>query len=127
MKKKYVAYIGQAFTLEWYFSAAGKSCALEYFQNLPAGRQNKILHCFMLLGEVGKIHNKEKFCYEGDQIFAIKASEDRFLCFFFLESKIIITNAYQKQSMKMPQGEKQRSLRSKTDYIKRCKEGRYYD
>lgn len=127
MKKNYVAYFGRVFTLEWYFTTAQKSDALEYFQALPESRRNKIFHMFALLGDIGKIYNKEKFCYEDDQIFAIKASEDRFLCFFFMDSKVIITNAYQKQTRKMPAGEKQRALRAKIDYIKRFQEGSYYE
>jgi hypothetical protein len=80
-----------------------------------------------MMGDVGKIINKEKFNYEGDQIFCFKPVPDRFLCFFFEGSKIIITNAYKKQTQKMPVREKERALKAKDDYIKRCKSGDYYD
>lgn len=82
---------------------------------------------FFLLGDIGKIFNEEKFRNEGDQIYAIKASADRFLCFFFDGSKLIITNAYEKKTAKMPQKEKQRALKAKADYTKRFKDGNYYD
>lgn len=127
MKKEYAIHVGTEFTLEWYFNEAGKSEVFEYVRNLPQSRQKKIVHIFTLLGELGALHNKEKFRYEGDQIFAIKASEDRLLCFFYVDAKIIITNAYQKQSMRMPVREKERASRARADYIRRCEKGIYYE
>jgi phage-related protein len=126
MKEKLVAYRGKRLTLEWYLDAQEKSEALEYFIKLTRDRQRKIIHLFYLLGDIGKIFNEEKFRNEGDQIYAFKASADRFLCFFFNGSKVIITNAYEKKTAKMPPKEKQRALRAKMDYTKRCKDGNYY-
>jgi phage-related protein len=65
--------------------------------------------------------------HEGDKIFAFKPVPDRFLCFFYEGGKIILTNAYEKKSPKMPATEKSKALRAMADYIKRCKEGNYYD
>lgn len=50
-----------------------------------------------------------------------------FLCFFFDGAKVIITNAYEKKSAKMPQREKLKALNAKKDYIKRCKQEEYYE
>jgi phage-related protein len=127
MKKQFVAYQGDAFTIEWYFDDRGKSDALEYFQALPLSRQKKAIHLFYLLGDIGKIFNEEKFRYEGDQVYALKPSPDRFLCFFFEGSKLVITHGYEKKSAKMPAKEKTKALKIKKDYIKRCKGGQYYD
>lgn len=127
MKEKLIAYRGKVFTLEWYFNDKEKSEALEFFVDLARDRQKKIVHLFLLLGDVGKIFNEEKFRSEGDQIYALKTSDDRFLCFFFDGAKVIITNAYKKKTAKMPQKEKQRALKAKADYTKRCKDGEYYD
>lgn len=127
MKKNCIVHKGDEFTIEWYFNDRGKSAALDYFLELPAERKKKLTHLFYLLGSMGKLNNIEKFRYEGDQIYAIKPSSDRFLCFFFDCAKIIVTNAYEKKSDKMPAGEKQKALKAKDDYIKRCKKGTYYD
>ena len=124
---KYIAYKGTEFTIEWYFNSRDKSEALAYFEALPPDRKKKLAHLFYLLGDIGKIFNEEKFRYEGNQIYALKSSEDRFLCFFFDGSKIIVTNAYEKKSAKMPFREKERALKAKNDYIKRRKGGNYYD
>ncbi len=127
MKEKFIVHEGEEFTIEWYFDSRGKSNAFEYFQDLTFNRKKKAAYLFELLGETGKVFNKEKFRYEGDQIYAIKPSPDRFLCFFFDGGKIIVTNAYEKKSAKMPVKEKQKALKAKEDYKKRIKAGKYYD
>lgn len=126
MKREFVVYRGKFLTIEWYFDAQGRSAALAYFEDLPSDRQKRIDHLFKVLGDFGKIFNLEKFRYEGDQIYALKAAEDRFLCFFFSGSKVIITNAYEKKSMKMPVREKQKALLYKAAYRERCQKGVYY-
>src|ERR1700722_16350483 len=110
MKKEFIAYEGEQFTVEWYFDKRGRSEVLKYFQNLPPDRAKKASRLITVIAQMGKIFNEEKFRYEGDQIYAIKPSEDRFLCFFYRGSKIIITNAYEKKSNKMPVKEKERAL-----------------
>lgn len=126
MNKNFIAYKGQKLTLEWYFSTQGKSEVLEYFENLTQDRQKKLIHLFLLLGDSGKIFNKEKFLHEGDQIYALKTSDDRLLCFFFDGAKVIITNAYEKKTKKMPPREKERALKAKADYAKRIRDRNYY-
>lgn len=127
MKKQIIAYEGREYLIEWYFSDKGKSEAFAYFESLPGDRQKKFAHLLMLLGDSGKIFNQEKFRHEGDQIYVFKPSPDRFFCFFFDGAKVIVTNAYEKKSAKMPPKEKEKALRSKEDYAKRVKKGTYYD
>ena len=127
MKKQFIAYPGNKFTVEWYFDERGRSSALEYYKELPLERKKKLFSLLRLLGDIGKISNKEKFRYEGNKIYALKPTPDRFLCFFFDGARIIITNAYEKKRAKMPAKEKQRALKAKDDYIERYKGGTYYD
>ena len=127
MKKKLVVYRGKKLRLEWFFDDRGKSVSLEYYAQLTIDRKKKIAHLFTLLGDNGKIFNEEKFRNEGDQIYALKTSTDRFLCFFFYEAKVIITNGYEKKAKKIPTREKRRALKIKANYIKRCNDGDYYD
>jgi len=127
MKKELIAYEGNEYTIEWYFNDRGKSEALGYFESLPNDRKKKFVHLLTLLGDSGKIFNQEKFRYEGDQIYVFKPSPDRFFCFFFDSAKVIVTNAYEKKSAKMPPKEKDKALKVKENYIKRVKEGTYYD
>lgn len=125
-KEDFIVYDGEQFTIEWYFNERGHSSAMEYYESLDRLRKDKIFHLIQVLGDRGKIFNIEKFRYEGDQIFAIKPVPDRFLCFFFDGAKVIVTNAYEKKSQKMPQREKNRALEAKADYVKRCERGAYY-
>ena len=127
MKKKIIAYEGKEYIIEWYFNDKGKSESLAYFKDLSSDRQKKFARLLLLLGDSGKIFNLEKFRYEGDQIYVFKPSPDRFFCFFFDGSKVIITNAYEKKSAKMPSKEKEKALKAKENYIIRVKKGTYYE
>jgi phage-related protein len=127
MKKNYIAYDGEKFIVEWYFDNRGKSPALEYFQELSQNQKENLLYLFYMLADTGKIRSEEKFRNEGDQVYAFKPIPDRFLCFFYQGGKVIVTNAYEKKKDKMPPREKDKALRAKEDYIKRCLQGIYYE
>ena len=79
------------------------------------------------MGEAGEIKDKTKFMYEGDKIYAFKPQPDRFLCFFFSDKKIILTNAFRKKQQKLPENEKNKALKSKNDYVIRLQRGDYYE
>jgi hypothetical protein len=127
MKKEYIAYQDEEYTIEWYFDINGKSQALEYFEGLEIPRKVKVIYLFKVMALTGTINNIEKFRNEGNEIYAFKPQPDRFLCFFFEGKKIIITNAFEKRQDKLPPNEKKKALAFKEDYIKRCKIGEYYD
>jgi phage-related protein len=127
MTKEFIAYQGVEYTIEWYFDAGGKSLAQEYFDELEKNRQKKVFNLFRLMAEGGKVFNTEKFRYEGDQVYAFKPVPDRFLCFFFSGSKIIVTNAFEKKTDKLPVKEKERALKYRDDYMTRTKKGAYYE
>lgn len=127
MKKEFIAYEGDEFTIEWYFDAKGKSPARDYYEKLSKSQKQKLEFLFRMLGDSGKIRSKEKFRSEDDQIYAFKPMPDRFLCFFYQGGKVIVTNAFVKKQDKMPAREKNKALLLQDDYIKRCKRGTYYD
>jgi len=125
--KKYIAYKGKKFIIEWFFDSKGKSKVKEYFLELDEDQQDKLLHLFLIMGNQGQIKNITKFNFEGDGIYAFKPKPDRFLCFFFEGNKIIVTNAFIKRQQKLPMNEKARALRIKENYLKRVEEGKYYE
>lgn len=127
MNKEFIVFQGTKFTIEWYFNENNKSEAFEYFEELTPDRKKKAFHLFKILGNAGKLFNEEKFRYEEDQIYAFKPTPDRFLCFFFDGSKIIITNAYEKKTKKMLPREKHKAVKAKDDYTIRNRRGTYYD
>ena len=79
-----------------------------------------------MMADFGKIFDKTKFRNEGGQIYAFKPQPDRFLCFFYIGKKRIITNAFEKKTNKLPLQENQKSLQYKQNYERRIANGEYY-
>jgi phage-related protein len=126
-QKEFIAFKGKEFTIEWYFDSKDKSASLDYFEALDDKNQIKLLQLFELMGNTGQIKNKEKFNNEGDKIYAFKPQPHRFLCFFFTDKKIIVTNAFHKKTDKLPKNEKDKALKIKEDYETKVKRGNYYE
>jgi len=127
MNKEHIAYSGKKFTIEWYHNARGQSAAQEYYNSLTMQERIKTLQLFKRMGDVGEIKDTTKFNYEGEHVYAFKPKPDRFLCFFYVGKKIIVTNAFRKKKQKLPENEKMRAIKSKSDYEIRVKKGKYYD
>jgi phage-related protein len=127
MRREYIAYMGAAFTIEWYFDSKGVSQAFDYYKSLNTEERIKLLRLLKRIGDVGEIKDKTKFNFEGDKIYAFKPIPQRFLCFFFTGKKIILTNAFCKKQPKLPRNEKEKALKYKIDYEKRVDNGGYYE
>lgn len=54
IEKEYVAFKGQEFQIEWYYSPAGDSQSLNYFSSLSPTDRRKVLVLFKMMGETGK-------------------------------------------------------------------------
>ena len=121
-KETCVIYIGQCFTLEWYYDINGFSQAYEYFISITADQRRKFLILVKRMGDFGKISDKTKFRNEEDKIFEFKPQPDRYLCFFIKGKKIIVTNAFRKKTDKLPKEEKMKSLKYRQDYLDRNRE-----
>ena len=126
-EKEYIAYRGSAYTIEWYFDESGQSQALEYLMALSPDMQKKVFYLFKRIGDFGKISDITKFRNEGDKIYAFKPQPDRFLSFFVQDKTIIVTNAFRKKSDKLPETEKAKAVKNRDNYLKRLKEGTYYE
>lgn len=125
-KNNCTAYIGNFFTIEWYFDEKGKSHSYEYYEGLSDLQKRKLLVLFKQIGDFGKIHDITKFNFEGDSIFAFKPQPDRFLSFFVKDKKIIVANGFHKKTQKLPADEKTKAIKYRNDYLKRIEEGTYY-
>jgi len=125
--RELIAYEGRKFTIEWYWDDSGYSQPLEYAEALDDADRKKLAALLMVMGDIGQLRNKQKFRYEGDKIYAFKPQPHRFLAFFFVGGKVIITNAFVKKSDKLPPGEKDRALKCMRDYEQRVKAGSYYE
>ena len=121
------AYEGEKFIIEWFYDERGYSQSFEYYEELSDTQQRKLLMLFNRIGDFGKINDKTKFRYEGDDIFAFKPTPDRFLSFFVKGSRIIVSHAFKKKSDKLPPKEKVKAVEYRKNYLKRNKENRYYE
>lgn len=126
MKKEFIVYRGTEYTIEWYYNQRGKSQAKEYFEDLDRERKLEAFELFKVMAMIGKILNITKFRHEGDGIYAFKPKPNRFLCFFYSDKKIIITNGFEKKQNKLSPIEKKKALNCQKDYKARIKEGVYY-
>jgi phage-related protein len=79
------------------------------------------------MGDFGKISDITKFRNEGDKIFAFKPQPDRFLSFFYIGKKVVVTNAFRKKTQKLPEKEKYLALQRMNSYDSRVNSGDYYD
>ena len=125
--KEFIAYQGEALTVEWFFDENGNSDSLKYFESLSDIQKRKTLMLFKRMGDFGKISDITKFRNEGDKIFAFKPQPERFLSFFYVGKKIVVTNAFRKKSQKLPEKEKNLALQRMNSYDARVGSGDYYD
>lgn len=121
-----IAYRGSEFTIEWYFNEQKISQAFEYYSTLTDTERRRVLMLFKRMGDFGKISDTTKFRNEGDKIYAFKPQPHRFLSFFIKGRTIIVTNAFQKKSDKLPLNEKKRAMDFRMDYLSRTERGTYY-
>ena len=109
-------YKGDFYIVEWYFDDDGYSQAYEYFLKTSSLQKRKFLILVKKMADFGIIYDTSKFRNEGDSIYAFKPQPDRYLCFFFIVKKIIVTNAYYKKSDKLPSSEKNTALKNMAAY-----------
>ncbi|PJZ51556.1 type II toxin-antitoxin system RelE/ParE family toxin [Leptospira adleri] len=100
---------------------------MEFFESLTIDEQDDFLVLVKKMGDSGKIFNEQKFRNEGDKIFAFKPKPNRFLCFFAVGKKIIVTNGFPKRQDKLPANEKDRAKALRKDYLERIDAGTYYE
>ena len=112
-------YSGSKFTLEWYYDKNGKSVAYEYFLDASEELQDKFFVLAKKMAELGKIFDIAKFRNEGDGIYAFKPQPDRYLSFFTIGKKIIVTNGFRKKTDKLPKNEKDLAIKYRQDYMER--------
>lgn len=124
--KEFIAYEGEALTVEWFFDEKGKSDALDFFEALSNTQKRKTLMLFKRIGDFGKISDITKFRNEGEKIFAFKPQPERFLSFFYAGKKIVVTNGFRKKAQKLPRKEKNLALNRMKNYDSRVKSGDYY-
>ncbi|MCX5797088.1 MAG: hypothetical protein NTY77_16470 [Elusimicrobia bacterium] len=127
-------YEGPCFAVEWYYTENGRLPTLEYYRRLAEAEQHKLKllvkyladnpHGTQLPVTMYRIEDRE------NKIFAFKPRAERFFNFMTEGSLAIITNAYHKHAQKMTKQDMEGlrlACRYRQDYIRRVKEGTYYE
>jgi phage-related protein len=122
--KSCVIYIGEKFSIEWYYDKNGKSVAYDYFMESTEELQDKFFVLVKKMADLGKIYDITKFRNEGDGIYAFKPQPDRYLSFFTDGKKIIVTNGFKKKTEKLPKNEKNLAIKYRQDYLERKSGGK---
>ena len=125
---------GRYFTAEWYYSFDAGLPALDYYNDLSELDQDRFDDVIRYLCESkpGIILPKTYYRIEdhAHQIYALKPRDERFFNFMTVDAKVIITNAYHKHSQQMTKVDRESlkiAVRCKQDYLRRVKEGTYYE
>ena len=123
MKPSKSAYKGEIFSIEFFVAGDGSCPAEEWLESQSPKMQQKFAALFVMMGNVGKIFNEQKFKHltGTDQLFEFKADQGRVLCFFFVGKRVILTHGFSKKSDKTPKGEIDRAEKTKTEFISRSK------
>ena len=127
-------YKGRYFAAEWYCTADGSFPAFEYYNSLADVDQDRFDDMIRYLCETkhGNLLPKTLYRIEDHEhkIYALKPRDERFFNFMTVGNKVIITNAYHKHSQQMTKMDMEclkTAVRYKQDYLRRIKEGTYYE
>ena len=118
-KKESIIYKGEYYTVEWFYDDDGYSQPYEFFLKSSDVAKRKFLMLVKRIADFGRIVDKTKFRNEGDDIYAFKPQPERYLCFFVIGKRIIVTNAFQKKSNKLPQSEKDIAMKNRAVFYER--------
>lgn len=126
--EEYIFYRGRRFQVEFYYSKEGQIPAKEYFDDMALPVQVKLAVLVKYIAEEGRLFDITKFRIvdQAERIYEFKPLEHRFFNFFYKGRKIIITNAYRKQSQKLDKKELAKAIKMKRDYEQRLIGGSYY-
>jgi hypothetical protein len=124
----YIFYRGRRFQVEFYYSLEGRLPAKEYLEAAGLQLQVKLAVLVKYIAEEGRLFDITKFRIvdQAERMYEFKPLEHRFFNFFSSGRRIIITNAYRKQSQKLDKKELAKAVRMKRDYEQRVKGGCYY-
>lgn len=116
LKNSCLIYKETFFAIEWFYDENGYSQPYEYFLKVSDVQKRKFLLLVKKMDDFGKIIAKTKFRKEEDKIYAFKPQPDRYLCFFKVGKKLIVTNAFRKQGDKIPAQEKTLAVNTMNKY-----------
>ena len=115
--RRIVAYAGSAFTVAFAITNNGSPGYEFYISSvLKDSDRAKLLHLFKLIGEKGRISNKEHFKkIDATDFFEFKNFQIRMPCYFLPNKILVITHGFIKKTGKIPKSELDRAERIKQE------------
>lgn len=109
----FLIYKGDHYFVYFHAENSSLSNVYEYYQKCDMPTRANLLYLVKRLADHGRIYDTTKFRIENKQnkIYALKARQHRFFCFFAENKLIIITSAYRKQGQKVDRNELRRAIR----------------
>ncbi len=133
--RPYLFYVGETFTVEWYFDEQGRMKAKEYYTDQLSQDEKDRLRSIVehtADSPLGTFLPKSLYNLEDpeNKIYAFKPTDYRFFNFMAIGKKIIIVGAYRKHSQQM--GKKDLNLlrtaiKARQNYFDRIQGGTYYE
>ncbi len=109
---------GERYAVFFHAETDGFSSVREYFESCDHATQASLLHLARRISDAGSIYDETKFRIEDrkNKIYCFKPKSERFFCFFFMGTKIIITSGYTKKKQKLDRRELEKAIRIKEQY-----------
>ena len=111
------------FYLKFYETEDGKKPVEEFLISLENKMRTKAIHELMLLREKGNSLREPFSKAMGDGIFELRvqqgSNDTRIFYFFFIGTKVVLTNGFIKKTQRTPPEDLQRAKRYKYDYEQR--------
>jgi hypothetical protein len=130
---EYLIYEGKTFQVEFYVKENKEIPGFEYYRSMKDSDKARfmVVATHVANAAIGEIHPKTVYNIEDkeNKIYAFKPNQHRFFNFTTADQKMIITNAYKKQSDKMTKKDKEvlkTAIRFRADYEERISRGTYY-
>jgi len=112
-----IAYRGSRFTVEFAIRIDGSVPGLEFFNQLQERWQARLLVLFKLLGDTGRINNKEQFRKFSGEFFEFKAFQNRMPCYYRPDKRVVITHGFiKKKEGAAPKVESERAETIQKEY-----------
>jgi hypothetical protein len=97
--------------------SGGTCLAIEYIEGLILKDKKRMLALLQRTADHGPLGNIQKFRQLTRDIFEFKSYQDRVLCFFDGEHRIVLTHGYKKKQDKADPVEIQRAERLRAAYL----------
>jgi hypothetical protein len=113
-----IAYRGARFTIEFAIRVDGSIPGLVFYGQTQPRWQGRLNTLFKLLGETGRINNKEFFRkFTDGGFFEFKAFQVRMPCYFRTDARVVITHGFtKKKEGAAPRQEVERTKTIKIEY-----------